>query len=119
MLQVCAANSHAQSQGDQCHRKASDPGCNATRSACSSKLELVHILRRDDLCWAKDDLASGADLVFSQSACRKRLTHSAIDLALRQRLCRVIGQVAEIANVPSNILRLTSDDVFLDERGGR
>ena len=75
------------------------------RRRASSELERVDVLGRDDHGRAEHDLAVGADRVVAEPAGLEGLAFLAGDLALRVGLRGVVGQVAEVLDVPPDVLR--------------
>src|SRR4051812_22312520 len=84
-----------------------------------SELELGQIFGGHDFRRPEDQFAARADRVFAKPACRQLLTFLASDLALRDGLGGVIGKIAEIGDVPPDVLGRAILDVFRDESGRR
>ena len=82
------------------------------------KLEVFDVLRRHDLRRPQNHLAVGADLVLAEPAGLEGFSVFTVDLALRDALRRIISEVAEILDIPPDVLDLAGDDVLLDQRGG-
>ena len=73
---------------------------------------------RHDHGWTQHDLAVGADRVLAQPAGLEALALLAGDLALGIGLGRIVGEVAQVLDVPPDVLGLAGLDV-LGHEGGR
>ena len=80
------------------------------------EFELIDVLRRHDLCRSENDLAVPADHIVAKPAGGELLAFLATDLAHRHLLGDLIGQIAEVGDVPPNVLGLAGEDVLLHQR---
>src|SRR5216683_2138689 len=64
------------------------------------EVELVDVCSVEDGWWAKQDDIIGANSIAAQLASRERLADIALDLALDQQGCDIVGQVTQVAGVP-------------------
>ena len=84
----------------------------------ASELEVVDVLRSDNIGRSEHHLSVGADGVVAEPTSGEFVAFLARDLALGERLRGVVGQVSKILDVPPDVLGRTVDDVLLHESGG-
>jgi hypothetical protein len=86
------------------------------RNVHLSELELIDVCGRDDLGWPENYFTFGTDRIFAKAPRRESISFLTGDLALRQRLRAIVGEVAEVLYVPPDVLNGPVLNVFLDQR---
>src|ERR1700691_4127223 len=84
-----------------------------------SKLEVFHVGWRHDLRGTENNFCLRSNLIVAEAAGLEGFAFLSGDLALSEQLRAVISQIAEVFDIPPNILHRAVLYIFLDQGCGR